>query len=130
MASNFRGRAGAIKCLGCFHGKQIRDIREEKTHKHSQVAKNAIIETAQKESFFEQKYYSNVCQTVCLAIKCCECKSSLVTEVNKTERQPVIVFSQYSQQRAQNLSAKHQDRINSSVFVHMQTHFKKKNTAA
>lgn len=28
----------------------------------------------------------------CSAIKCCERKSSLVIEVNKTERQPVIIF--------------------------------------
>lgn len=53
--------------------------------------KNAIKQTAlkQTQSVFERKCYSRVCQTACCrGIKCCECKSSLVTEVNKNRMAP------------------------------------------
>lgn len=82
-----------------------------------QLKKTALKQT---QSFFEQKCYSNVCQTVCLGIKCCEHKSSLVTELNKTEWQSDY-FSQYTQRRAQNLSARLQGGIDVQRYTRMQT---------
>lgn len=85
-ASKLRERIGIIKCLGCFFRKLIRKTTTTKTFTGG---KYAIKQTTlkQTQSFFERKYYSRVCQTVCRGIKWCERKSSLVIEVNKKKKE-------------------------------------------